>query len=484
MSLIGQQNGDNDVLPLEQALKYIRDAKRQNSAKGRELTTFITTLDPNSIGAASLVTEKKQVGNRVGEQFDRGANVVVFVALDSEIAANLESEVLKKAYPSLTTVAIFISQNNTFELDRLLVKGDHDIIARFLIAHLNPRVIELPQIEHVKGFDAAGIRKVGVSPLVVDWEASSAAPPPDLLGLDDTFLSASIALREKHIILLGAPGVGKSQLAEYICRTHVGSFKPATATAEWTAGDTIGTYYPDLEGKLDFRPGVILESMLKSKWILIDEINRADIDKAFGEMFSILAGQPVELPYLKLVDGVPKTVVVGSGRDDADSWSVPVDKNWRIVGTMNTADKASLFRLSSAFMRRFAFIEVPIPNEDAFNTIIDGQFDDGDEQMKRCKEHLCAAFSSTATTSLRSTGIEFGPAIIIDFAKFLNGAISQGMSFQEAILRGYAMYILPQLEGRDNLFKGFSAKLAALLGVDNLPDDFIVIARDWLGVIA
>src|SRR5699024_8593265 len=44
-----------------------------------------------------------------------------------------------------------------------------------------------------------------------------------------------------------------------------------------------------------------------------------------------------------------------------DDYTYVIPNDWRIIGTMNTVDKASLFEMSYAFMRRFAFIPVGIP---------------------------------------------------------------------------------------------------------------------------
>lgn len=46
--------------------------------------------------------------------------------------------------------------------------------------------------------------------------------------------------------------------------------------------------------------------------------------------------------------------------DTPEDYNYIIHPNWRVIGTMNVYDKSSLFNLSFALMRRFAFIEIDL----------------------------------------------------------------------------------------------------------------------------
>lgn len=189
-----------------------------------------------------------------------------------------------------------------------------------------------------------------------------------LLIAPETLKAAAAALRVGHLILQGPPGTGKSSLARALCEAfHVSAF-PVTAHEDWTVFDVIGRLELRLQDrKEEIVPinGYFTEAVIRcanavvrhfdeptepqGEWLLIDELNRAHMDRAFGELFTVLgtdAAIPVTLPHQR-----------------EGNRNLVIPKRFRVVATLNSFDRQFVNNLSQAIRRRFTFITVNIPDK-------------------------------------------------------------------------------------------------------------------------
>ena len=167
---------------------------------------------------------------------------------------------------------------------------------------------------------------------------------------------------KKNIILQGSAGVGKSYAAKRLAYSIIGEkdnerVKMIQFHQSYSYEDFIIGYRPTESG-FELKEGVfykfckeaeIDENKENKYFLIIDEINRGNISKIFGELFMLIENDKRGEEYaLELV------------YKDDEKFFVP--ENLYIIGLMNTADR-SLAMLDYALRRRFIFIDI----EPAFN---------------------------------------------------------------------------------------------------------------------
>ncbi len=162
--------------------------------------------------------------------------------------------------------------------------------------------------------------------------------------------------RRKNLIIQGSPGVGKSFLARRLAYALVGAESPDNVQMvqfhqSYAYEDFIQGWRPNGGGGFALRNGVFHEFCRRAQSrpgephvFVIDEINRGNLSKVFGELLLLIEGDKRGPEF-----AIPLTYAESA----SDTFYVP--DNVFIIGLMNTADR-SLAMVDYALRRRFAFV--------------------------------------------------------------------------------------------------------------------------------
>jgi hypothetical protein len=103
------------------------------------------------------------------------------------------------------------------------------------------------------------------------------------------------------------------------------------------------------------------------RWLVLDETNRADMDKIMGPVLTWLSEQEVEIARTRPTGGQP----IHLGWADSPESRVSTEdgpegairylagKDWRLLGTYNPQDAQRVFRFGQALSRRFVLVPIP-----------------------------------------------------------------------------------------------------------------------------
>jgi len=200
---------------------------------------------------------------------------------------------------------------------------------------------------------------------IVPYHEGEATPPEDLdelaeelfLTEPDDFLHEikTLLTDKKQVIFQGPPGTGKTYVAQKLANHLAGSkervtlvqFQPSYAYEDFVRG-----FRPALvngQPGFELKDGPLVQAAKRAEdepsekhYLIIDEINRGNLAKVFGELYFLLEyrDEAITLQY----------------RRDEDEKKFSLPSNLYIIGTMNTADR-SIALVDLALRRRFYFVE-------------------------------------------------------------------------------------------------------------------------------
>ncbi|MET9316860.1 AAA family ATPase [Kribbella sp. NPDC003505] len=175
-------------------------------------------------------------------------------------------------------------------------------------------------------------------------------------------VATRLLTRHENVVLYGPPGTGKSRAAKLVAdgwRIEYGDDSVINTTfhPSYSYEDFVEGFRPDPEDPSKFRltDGVLFKAADRAKagptLLVIDEINRADVAKVFGELITYIEADKRDTDFTT------------AQRPDEPR---DIPSELYVIGTMNTADK-SISLLDVALRRRFKFVECP-PDPTAFVT--------------------------------------------------------------------------------------------------------------------
>ncbi|WP_082397757.1 AAA family ATPase [Lacticaseibacillus camelliae] len=322
----------------------------------------IWTFSLEKIGTTQSYTIRSESGHlrRIPQNFRDAKPGDKFIGYETSPTKQIVALGTIVAPPEPDTVGFRSDELLVNRIDYADIKADPDLANMEFFKNPNGSLFKLTKDEYETILDL--VRDANPDgPKKEIMESYSRAKFLEDVFIEPTKYDSLVALLDDklNVILQGAPGVGKTYSAKRLAWSILSKKDDSHITMvefhqNYAYEDFVIGYRPQEDGGFKLTEGKFVKACRQAQsdpdekyFFIIDEINRGNLSKIFGELLMAIEkdyrGQPIPLAY--------------------GDKSLVVPKNLYIIGMMNTADR-SLAIIDYALRRRFSFVDM----EPAFET--------------------------------------------------------------------------------------------------------------------